>query len=230
MHRRPAVARCSTPTSTRDGLGAARHQRAHRLLRAARRGPAAAGRDGGRVGAAGSVGHIVGQIAKLHGCRVVGIAGSDDKCGCSPTSSASTPPSTTATPSSATPSRRPRPTGIDVYFDNTGGPVLESALFRMRPTAASCAAAWSASTTRRPPAPARVACPGLLVNNRVRMEGFLVFDYADRYAEARAAMSAWVESAQLTPKVTEFDGLEEAPQAFVELLHGGTVGTTVVKL
>ena len=70
--------------------------------------------------------------------------------------------------------------------------------------------------------------PGLLVNNRVRMQGFLVFDYAQRYPEARADLTAWMDSGQLRPRVTEFQGLERAPGAFVELLKGGTVGTTLV--
>ena len=72
--------------------------------------------------------------------------------------------------------------------------------------------------------------PGLLVNNRVRMEGFLVFDFASRYDEARAELSGWIDSGQLIPRVTEFDGLEQAGAAFIELLAGGTVGTTIVRV
>jgi NADPH-dependent curcumin reductase CurA len=62
------------------------------------------------------------------------------------------------------------------------------------------------------------------------MEGFLVFDFLEHYDEARAQLVAWIESGQLVPKVTEFDGLETAPRAFVELLGGGTVGTTIVRV
>ena len=62
------------------------------------------------------------------------------------------------------------------------------------------------------------------------MEGFLVFDYADRYDEARAALLSWVERGELVPRVTEYQGLESAPKAFVELLHGDTVGTTIVRV
>jgi NADPH-dependent curcumin reductase CurA len=72
--------------------------------------------------------------------------------------------------------------------------------------------------------------PGLLVNNRVRMEGFLVFDFAARYEDARRELRAWIESGQLVPRVTEFDGLEKAGEAFVELLGGGTIGTTLVRV
>ena len=80
------------------------------------------------------------------------------------------------------------------------------------------------------PGPGPRGVPGLLVNNRVRMEGFLVFDFVDRYEQARRDMSQWVADGSLKPKVTEFHGLEEAPQAFVELLAGRTVGTTVVTI
>ena len=62
------------------------------------------------------------------------------------------------------------------------------------------------------------------------MEGLLVFDYADRYDQARADMAAWIAEGSLKPKVTEFHGLDQAPQAFVELLAGRTVGTTVISL
>jgi NADPH-dependent curcumin reductase CurA len=62
------------------------------------------------------------------------------------------------------------------------------------------------------------------------MEGFLVFDYADRYDEARTELLRWIERGELIPRVTEFPGLESAPKAFVDLLHGATVGTTIVRV
>ena len=68
------------------------------------------------------------------------------------------------------------------------------------------------------------------MNNRVRMEGFLVFDYADRYAAGRAQIAEWIAGGALVPRVTDYDGLESAPQAFVDLLAGDTVGTTVVRV
>ena len=79
------------------------------------------------------------------------------------------------------------------------------------------------------PGPGPRGIPGLLVNNRVRMQGFLVFEYASRYDEARAELQTWVDSGQLVSRVTEFDGLEQAGNAFVEMLGGGTVGTTIVR-
>ena len=180
--------------------------------------------------AAGSVGHVVGQIAKVQGCRVVGVAGSDEKCALLTdelgfdVAVSHRDPELRASFKAATPDR------IDVYFDNTGGPILESALFRMnaRGRIVCCGVVSQYDTSTPGPGPRGV--PGLLVNNRARMEGFLVFDYRDRYDEARSQLLEWVRSGQLVPRVTEFDGLDQAPQAFVELLHGGTVGTTVVRV
>ena len=75
------------------------------------------------------------------------------------------------------------------------------------------------------PAPGPRGIPGLLVNNRVRMEGFLVFDYANRYAASSCADARMVESGTLKPLQDEFQGLEEAPRAFIDMLAGGNVGT-----
>lgn len=180
--------------------------------------------------AAGSVGHLVGQIAALQGARVVGVAGSDAKCSLltDELGFAAAVNHRSATfrdeLKAATPDR------IDVYFDNVGGAVLGSALFRMNLHGRIvCCGAVSAYDTSNPdPSPRGI--PGLLVNNRVRMEGFLVFDYEDRYGEARAQMSEWISSGRLTPRSTVFEGLQSAGHAFVELLAGNTVGTTIVRV
>jgi NADPH-dependent curcumin reductase CurA len=180
--------------------------------------------------AAGSVGHIVGQIAKIKGCRVVGVAGSADKCRLLTDELGFDVAVDYHDPDFRTAFKDATPDRIGVYFDNTGGPVLESALFRMATGGriACCGVVSQYDTSTPGPGPRGV--PGLLVNNRVRMEGFLVFDYADRYAEARAQMSAWIADGTLRPRTTEFQGLEEAPQAFVELLNGRTIGTTIVNI
>jgi NADPH-dependent curcumin reductase CurA len=180
--------------------------------------------------AAGSVGHIVGQIAKLKGCRVVGVAGSEGKCDLLvrelgfDVAVNYKEPSFRAAFKDATSDR------IDVYFDNTGGDILGSALFRMNAHGRIvCCGAVSQYDTSKPSGSPR-GIPGLLVNNRVHMMGFLVFDYADRYDEARAEMTGWIERGELVPRVTEFDGLAQAPRAFIGLLHGDTIGTTVVRV
>ena len=180
--------------------------------------------------AAGSVGHMVGQMAKAVGAKVIGVAGSDEKCalltgelGFDAAVNRKSEDFRAAF-KSATPDR------IDVYFDNTGGPILESALFRMATHGRIvCCGAASQYDTSSPQGGPR-GIPGLLVNNRVRMQGFLVFDYEDRYEQARERIAGWIASGRLQPRVSTYDGLESAPQAFVDLLAGGTIGTTVVNV
>ncbi|MCP5027268.1 MAG: NADP-dependent oxidoreductase [Actinomycetia bacterium] len=179
--------------------------------------------------AAGSVGHIVGQLAQIRGCRVVGVAGSDQKCRLLVGELGFDAAVNRRADDFRDQFKAATPDRIGVYFDNTGGAILGSALFRMATHGRIvCCGAVSAYDTASPdPSPRGI--PGLLVNNRIRMEGFLVFDFAHRYDEARAELAGWVESGQLRPRHIEFDGIESAPGAFVELLAGHTVGTTIVR-
>ena len=180
--------------------------------------------------AAGSVGHLVGQIAKLHGCRVVGLAGSAAKCTMLTEELGFDVAINYRTDDLRTAFKNATPDRVDVYFDNTGGPILENALFRMatggRIVCCGVVSQYDTST----PGPGPRGVPGLLINNRVRMQGFLVFDYASRFSAAQAQITQWIDQGQLTPKITEFLGLTSAPQAFIDLLHGRTVGTTVVRI
>ena len=177
--------------------------------------------------AAGSVGHIVGQIAKRAQCRVVGVAGSAAKCDVLVRELGFDAAVNYKDPEFRAAFKDATPDRIDVYFDNTGGDILGSALFRMNTHGRIvCCGAVSQYDTTNPSGSPR-GIPGLLVNNRIRMEGFLVFDYADRYDAARAEMTGWIERGELVPRVTEFHGLESAPRAFVDLLHGDTIGTTI---
>jgi NADPH-dependent curcumin reductase CurA len=179
--------------------------------------------------AAGSVGHIVGQIAKRAQCRVVGVAGSDEKCRLLVDELGFDAAINYKGGDFRAEFKDATPNRIDVYFDNTGGDILGSALFRMNTHGRIvCCGAVSQYDTANPAGSPR-GIPGLLVNNRVRMEGFLVFDYANRYDEARAEMTRWIERGELKPRVTEFKGLESAPRAFVSLLGGTTIGTTIVR-
>ncbi len=180
--------------------------------------------------AAGSVGHLVGQMGKNLGARVVGVAGTDDKCRLLVDDLGFDAAVNHRDPEFRDRFRDATPDRIHVYFDNTGGDILGSALFRMATHGriVCCGAVSQYDTTTPDPSPRGI--PGLLVNNRIRMEGFLLFDYADRYAEGRARMADWLAAGQLRPLVTEFEGLESAGQAFVELLAGRTVGTTLVRV
>lgn len=180
--------------------------------------------------AAGSVGHIAGQIAKIKGARVVGVAGSDEKCRLLVDELGFDAAVNYRGTGFRSEFKDATPDRIDVYFDNTGGDVLGSALFRMNVAGriVCCGVVSQYDTSNPEPGPRGV--PGLLINNRVRMQGFLIFDYADRFEEARRQLSAWTLSAALKPRVTEYLGLEQAPQAFVDLLAGATIGTTVVRV
>jgi NADPH-dependent curcumin reductase CurA len=180
--------------------------------------------------AAGSVGHIAGQIGTILGARVVGIVGSADKARLLTERLGFAAALDRRSSDFRADFKAATPDRIDVYFDNTGGDLLESALFRMnRGGRIACCGVVSQYDTNNPAGGPR-GVPGLLINNRVRMEGFLVFDFAHRYDEARAQMSTWMREGRLTALVTEYQGLASAPQAFVDLLAGTTTGTTVVRL
>jgi NADPH-dependent curcumin reductase CurA len=133
--------------------------------------------------AAGSVGHIVGQIAKVKGARVVGIAGSDKKCRVLVDELGFDAAISRKADDFRDQFKAATPDRIDVYFDNTGGEILGSAPFRMnthgRIVCCGVVSQYDTSSPGPGPGPGPRGIPGLLVNNRVRMQGFLIFDYAD---------------------------------------------------
>ncbi len=180
--------------------------------------------------AAGSVGHIVGQIARIKGCRTVGIAGSDDKCAVLTGELGFDAAVNYKAPDFRDAFKAACGSGIDIYFDNTGGDILGAALRRMnlRGRIVCCGVVSQYDTSNPEPGPRGI--PGLLINSRIRMEGFLVFDYADRYDEARRTMKQWIDDGELIARQDEFTGLESAPRAFVDLLAGGNVGTRIVRV
>ena len=180
--------------------------------------------------AAGSVGHLVGQMAKIAGCRVVGVAGGEAKCRMLTEELGFDAAVDYKSPNFRLEFKEALPERIDIYFDNTGGEVLGGALRRMKVGGRMvCCGVVSQYDTSKP-APGPRGVPGLLINFRVRMEGFLVFDYAKRYPEAWTRMREWVEAGKLVPKQDVFEGLERAPEAFVDLLAGGNVGTRIVRV
>lgn len=180
--------------------------------------------------AAGSVGHLVGQIARIKGNRVVGVCGSDEK-GALLVSRLGFDATVNYKDDGFRQSLKDAtPDGVDVYFDNTGGPILGAALFRMNVGGriACCGVVSQYDTDRPEPGPKGV--PGLLVNKRITMRGFLVFDFLDRYTAAREEMHGWLQAGQLHSLTDEVQGLAAAPDAFVDLLAGGNVGTRIVRL
>lgn len=180
--------------------------------------------------AAGSVGHLVGQIAKIQGARVVGVCGSDAK-GEVLTSQLGFDAAVNYKDANYRDAlKAATPDGVDVYFDNTGGAILGSALFRMNVggRVACCGVVSQYDTNSPEPGPKGV--PGLLVNKRITMRGFLVFDFSADYAAARAEIAGWLKDGRLIALTDEVEGLAAAPAAFVDLLAGGNLGTRVVRM
>jgi NADPH-dependent curcumin reductase CurA len=180
--------------------------------------------------AAGSVGHMVGQMAKISDTRVVGVCGSDAKALTLTDALGFDAVVNYKEDDFRQALKAATPDGVDVYFDNTGGDILGSALRRLNVGGRiACCGVVSQYDTGNP-APGPRGIPGLLINKRIHMCGFLVFDFADQYADARAQISQWLASGQLKHLIDEVTGLEAAPGAFVDLLAGGNVGTRVVRV
>ena len=180
--------------------------------------------------AAGSVGHLVGQIAKIKGCKVIWVCGSDEKCDTLVEELGFDSAVNYKDANYRQNLKEATPNGVDIYFDNTGGMILGSALFRLNPGGriACCGVVSQYDTSSPEPGPKGI--PGLLVNKSIRMEGFLVFDFAAKYEDATSKIIEWIESGKLKVLTDEVHGLESAPEAFVDLLSGGNIGTRIVLL
>jgi NADPH-dependent curcumin reductase CurA len=178
-------------------------------------------------GAAGGVGQIACQIAQIEACRVVGIAGGVEKCRyLAETLKLDAVIDYKAETDTAAAMRRACPEGVDVYFDNTGGEILDAALtvLRMGARVVSCGRISQAGVKE----PYGVKNLGALGGKRVRMQGFLVFDYHDRYGEARAWLAHHLRGGQLRQKLHTIEGLHRAPEALAMLFSGGNTGKLVV--
>jgi len=180
--------------------------------------------------AAGAVGTMVGQIARLAGCRVIGTAGGQAKCDWLTRDLGFD----AAIDYKAGGLRRALaaacPNGIDVYFDNTGGAVLDAALFLMNLHGRVVCCGNVSQYDVDKPAPGPMGVPGLVVVKRLRMEGFVVMDFFDRRAEAEARLAHWVEQGQLKAIVDVVDGLEKAPEALMGLFEGRNRGKMAVRV
>ena len=179
--------------------------------------------------AAGSVGSIVGQIGKIKGAHVVGIAGGAEKCAwvCDELGFDACIDYKREDVSAKLGELCPG--GIDVYFDNVGGPTLQSALFAMKQGGRiSCCGAVSQYDGG--PLSSPVGIPGLLVVKRIRMEGFIVMDFLDRDAEAKRDLSQWLASGRLKVVEDVIEGLENAPRGLIGLLAGENRGKRMIRV
>lgn len=179
--------------------------------------------------AAGSVGGYVGQIAKAMGCRVVGIAGGPEKCAWVKAELGFDACIDYREPGLFKALRAACPDGVDIYFDNVGGDVLETALALMNERGrVVCCGAISQYDTTKPSGPRNL--PGLVVVKRLRMEGFIVTDYAREDAKATRALQHWVSTGQIKVFEDVFEGLEKAPAALIGLLSGDNKGKRMVRV
>ena len=179
--------------------------------------------------AAGAVGSAAGQIAKIKGCRVVGIAGGADKCRHLVGELGFDAAIDYKLDDLRRRLREHCPTGIDVFFDNVGGEILEAALATLARKArvVLCGAISQYNSADSLKGPRNYM--SLLVN-RARMEGFVVFDYAERYGEAVQAMAGWVAEGRLKAREDIVNGLETFPDTLLKLFRGENFGKLLIKV
>jgi hypothetical protein len=173
--------------------------------------------------ASGAVGSVVGQLAKIWGCRAIGIAGGPQKCAyvknelgfddCFDYKAGKL---------------RDELKDIDVYFDNVGGEILDTALARMKlfGRVVVCGTISDYNATE----PYRVKNWRAILVNRLKVQGMIVFDWKDRYGEALKALAGYLQEGRLKTRESVVEGLANAPQGFISLLKGGNFGKQLVKL
>ena len=180
-------------------------------------------------GAAGATGSLVGQIAKIHGCRVVGIAGGPHKCAHLVDDLGFDAAIDYKAGRVGRPLRSHCPDGVDVFFDNVGGDILDAALgwINLRARVVVCGAISQYNNTDAVQGPNNYLA---LLVQRARMEGFLVLDYLHRSAEAIGPMAQWAHAGKLQWRETVLEGLETFPDALGRLFSGHKLGKLYVAL
>jgi hypothetical protein len=180
--------------------------------------------------AAGSVGSIVGQIAKIKGCRVVGVAGGAEKGRWLVDELGFDAAIDYKAGGLRQQFKETLPEGIDVYFDNTGGEIFEACLFAMKNFGRiACCGAVSQYDGAAPPHGPR-GIPGLIVTKRLTLRGFVVMDFDDQREAALKDLQGWVADGRLKVQEDIIDGLENTPAALIGLLAGENRGKRMVKV
>ena len=179
--------------------------------------------------AAGAVGSLVGQMGKIKGCYVVGIAGSDEKCRWIREDLGFDAAINYRGENIAGALKRECPRGIDIYFDNVGGEILESALslINLHARIPLCGMISQYTATGPAKGPANL---GVLISRRAKIEGFLVSDYFPRAGEAVPQLLEWMQTGRLKFRLDVAEGLEQAPIAINRLFEGTNTGKLVVKV
>lgn len=178
-------------------------------------------------GAAGAVGSIVGQIAKLKGCTVIGSAGSDDKAQLLKDELGFDYAFNYNDGSIVGHLKEAAPAGIDVYFDNVGAEHLQAAIMCMRPNGRIplCGAIATYNDTEARPGPNNLS---MAIGLGLTLRGFIVSNFAHMAPQFRADMEKWVASGDVTTKETVYEGIERAPDAFIGLFTGANTGKMIV--
>jgi len=180
-------------------------------------------------GAAGAVGSVVGQIAKIKGCTVIGIAGGKDKCDYLINELGFDAAIDYKSENVLKELNKKCPKGIDVYFDNVGGDILEAALakLRMHARVVICGAISQYNNKTAMTGPRNYM--SLLVN-RATMQGMVVFDYAKDYGKAALVMSTWIQQGKLKSREDIYEGIENFPDTFKRLFTGDKKGKLILKV
>ena len=180
-------------------------------------------------GAAGATGSIAAQVAKIQGCRVVGIAGGPEKCRWLTETAHLDAAIDYKREDVAKRIRELCPKGIDVYFDNVGGEILDAALANLaqRARVVLCGGISGYNEASPPPGPRNLMN---LVITRSRMEGFIVIDYVPRFAEGAAKLAQWVAEGKLAHAEDIQRGIENAPKTFLRLFQGKNLGKQLLQI
>lgn len=179
--------------------------------------------------ASGAVGQVVGQIAKIMGCYVVGTAGSRDKIDYIVDELGFDVGINYKTENVAEAIAAACPRGIDVYFDNVGGPVTDAVMENLADFAriAICGQISQYNLAEPELGPRNLRSLNI---NKARMEGFLVFQFADRHEEGRQRIAKWIKEGEMKYREDVVDGIENAPAAFIGMLRGENFGKLLVKV
>jgi len=178
--------------------------------------------------ASGAVGSVVGQLAKIWGCRAVGIAGGPEKCSYVKQDLGFDACIDYKAGALREQLKEACPKGVDVYFDNVGGEILDALLARMNlfGRVVVCGTISDYNATE----PYRVRTWRAILVNRLRVQGMIVFDWKDRYGEALKALGGYFAQGKLRYRESVVHGLENAPRGFIDLLDGKNFGKQLVKL
>jgi len=179
-------------------------------------------------GAAGAVGTIVGQIAKIVKCRVIGIAGSDEKIAYLKSLGFDDAINYKTTPDIKQELKRVCPKGIDVYFDNVGGPISDAVHFNLN-IHARISLCGQISAYNEDSLPLGPRLDWLLITKAIKKQGFIISrEYSHRFPEGVDALTKWFNEGKLKADETITEGLENTAKAFIEMLKGANTGKAVV--